>query len=1498
MSPATVDNRAVDMQFNNKQFEQGVQQSTKTLDNLKKGLDLTESAKNISNLSNTAKNFSLGGMAEGVQHISNRFSALGVVGFTIIQNLTNAAINYGKKMVQSIMEPMRMGFSEYETQINAIQTVLANTEKHGTTLVDVTAALDELNTYADQTIYNFTEMTRNIGTFTAAGVKLETSTAAIKGIANLAAVSGSTSQQASTAMYQLSQALSSGTVKLMDWNSVVNAGMGGAVFKDALTETARASGIAIDDMIEKHGSFRETLSEGWLSSDVLLDTLKKFTGDLSKEQLITMGYTEDQIAGILKLGQTANDAATKVKTFTQLKDTLQEALQSGWTKSWEIIIGDFDEAKAFFTEVSDTLGEMIGASADARNAILESWSSFGGRTALIDSIRNAFQGVLSVLTPIKEAFREVFPPILGIQLYNLTYLLKTLSERLVLSEESADKVKRIFKGLFSVVAIVKDVIFELASAFFSLVGSLSTNISGSGILEFFASIGDYLTSLREGTDVGDSFAVAAERIGDAVEIAKVKIDNFVTVVRTKFQAIGDWFREMFENVDTTGFTDFLEKVEIRLEPLSFLARIVGGALSLILKIGKKLMPVLFNIGSAIGEFVFNLGSAIFESVSDIDFSKTLDTINTGLFGGLLLAMIKFMRSGTGILDDAGDIFGGLADTLDEVGGSLRAWQMSLKAKALLAIAIAIGILAISLAVIASIDSAKLTVAMAAITGVFIELIVAMAAFSKFGGGGLVASAGLIAMSTAILILAGAVSILAKIDPDAASDALGTIFALMTGMAVFSKVMQGIRGGLISGAIGLVIFAVSLRVMANVIERLGEMDPATLTNGLIGVGVMLAQIAVFMRLVNNSKMSATAGIGLLGMAIAIMLLANTVERFGQMDVAQMQQGLIAVGALLAQLGLFTKFAGGGGMISTAIGMTILAGAMFIFAEIIQRMGSMSWDTISKGLTAMGGALLLIVTAIRAMPKSVIFTGPALVAVAAGVFILSEALEKMGDMSWEEIAKGLVTLGVSLGILVIALYAMSGTLAGSAALLLAAIAIRILAPALAMLGSMSIVEIGLALLTLAGMFVLLAIAGYALTPVVPTLLGLGFAIMLLGAGAALVGIGLLAFALGLTALAAAGTAAAVVVVGMVATLLGIVPLVINALVDALIILAEGLIKLVPVLGELITALLLEILQIIIDVTPKLLEGIETLLYALIDLLEDTIPEFVEAVLLLLVTLLEEIADKLPDFIQAGFDILIGFLEGIRNNIGEVVTVAIEIVQEYLNAVAEKIPDIIQSGIDLMIAFIDGMSDGIDNNKDRMNESLVRLANSIIDGLVSGITDGAAKVISALLSIAKDAWKAAKDWLLSKSPSKRFMELGRSIPEGMIIGIEALAGGVVNATSDLADDAVDGINYAFSMISDLLDGDINLDPTITPVMDMSDILAGSEIIDELFGRKTLSLVPAIAYPNTVPVATDSQGVAAGGSVVSFEQNNYSPKALSRAEIYRQTKNQLRAAKGLVKP
>lgn len=406
-----VDSRVVEMRFDNAQFERNVKTTMSTLDKLKEKLKFSGASKGLDDIEKSAKQVDMSGLGRGVDTIKMKFSAMEVIAMTALSNITTTAMQVGKSIADALtIDPIKDGFTEYETQMNAVQTILANTQKEGTTVKDVNKALDELNTYADKTIYNFTEMTRNIGTFTAAGVKLDASVSAIKGIANLAAVSGSTSQQASTAMYQLSQALAAGKVQLMDWNSVVNAGMGGQVFQDALIRTSEHLGTGAKEYIEATGSFRNSLEKGWLTTDVLTQTLDQFAtaADTQEEynaavkKFVDQGYTQEQAKEMADMAKTAGNAATKVKTFTQLIDTLKEALGSGWTKTWQLIIGDFEDAKEIWTKVSDVLSNLINKSSDARNKLVKKVmdNPYSGLLKSINEVTDKASGLQEIVNNV------------------------------------------------------------------------------------------------------------------------------------------------------------------------------------------------------------------------------------------------------------------------------------------------------------------------------------------------------------------------------------------------------------------------------------------------------------------------------------------------------------------------------------------------------------------------------------------------------------------------------------------------------------------------------------------------------------------------------------------------------------------------------------------------------------------------------------------------------------------------------------------------------------------------------------------------------------------------------------------------------------------------------------------------------------------------------------------------------------------------------------------
>ena len=959
-----IDSRVAEMRFDNRNFERNVATSMSTLDKLKEKLKLKDVATGLENITSAANKVTFSHIGNETDTVGVKFSAMQVAATTALVNLTNTAIQAGTSIANSLISAAKSGFQEYETQINAVQTILANTSSKGTTLEQVNNALDELNHYADMTIYNFTEMTRNIGTFTAAGVDLDTSVAAIKGIANLAAVSGSTSQQASTAMYQLSQALAAGTVKLQDWNSVVNAGMGGQVFQDALKETARVHGIAIDQMIKDEGSFRETLQKGWLSSEILTETLSKFTGDLTEEQLTSMGYTAEQAQEIMKLGQTANDAATKVKTFTQLIDTLKEANQSGWTQTWEILIGDFEEAKSLWTSVSDQLGNMIQQSADARNNLLQGWKDSGGRTMIIDSVKNVFEGLVTILNSVKEAFTDVFPPITVEQLVKVTEKIKSLSEKFKISEEQANKLKSVFKGVFSIlgigVTIIKNVVSAIVQLFSHFTGL------GDSVLNVSSSVGEWISklhnSIKETNIFGNAINTVIGFVGGAID----RVKEFVSVLSDK--------------IDIHGFKDIVDVL-------------------------KNIWNMTSGVRASLANTIQGIGNAFKDAFHNGDIKSFLDIVNGGLLATVIVKIKKFISgiadsfdNSTSIIDHIKSIFGTVKDSLESL-------QKSVKADTLKKIAIAIGVLAASLLVLSMIDPKRLTSALVAITVLFGELMGAMAIFEKIAGkskGALKSVGVMIAMSTSILILASALKKISDLEWNQLAIGLTGILGLMA-IVVSAAIAMGKYGKkLKSGAAQMVIMATALKILASVCGELSQYSWLELGKGLSGISGMLLAFAGFQFLMKQIKptklLRSATSLVIIGAALEIF--ADVCSKFGQMQWPDLGKAGAAIAGILAICAGFELLSGmSGNILASSAALVIMATALNLMVPVLQSLGSMSVDEIVKGIVSIAATMAIIGVAgyalepvapvILAISGAVALLGVACLAAGAGVMAFATA-----------------------------------------------------------------------------------------------------------------------------------------------------------------------------------------------------------------------------------------------------------------------------------------------------------------------------------------------------------------------------------------------------------------------------------------------------------------------------------------------------------------------------
>lgn len=1245
----TIDERVVEMRFDNKQFESNVQTSLSTIEKLKKSLDMDGATKGLESIDSTAKKVDMSGLGSAVETVKTRFSALEVMAVTALANITNSVVNTGKQMLRSLtIEPIADGFNEYELTLNAIQTTMAGT---GKTAKEVETQLKKLDEYADKTVYSSADMFNNLPKFTNAGVEIEQATTAMVGIANATALAGGDARQASIAFYNLGQAIGTGYLSRMDYNSINNAGIATMEWKNQMVEAALAAGTLTEagDGLYKAGNktftlqqlFIDGLQEQWATTDVMMKVFQDY-GDETTE-----------------IGAKAYSAAQDLRTFSMMMDSLKATAGTGWKDTWQILFGDLDEAKELWTELGNVIGGFISAQADARNEMLQGWKDLGGRTKLIEALKNAFEGVQSVIKPIYEAFREIFPPTTAQQLYDITENLRKFTANLKLSDTASANLKSTFKGLFAILDIVKQAFSAIFTAIRPLFGGFGT--LGDGILGFTGGIGNAIVAFDEFIKTSGAFQKVGEGIATVIQ-----------TIMTALSTLKNKIKEKFESANFELFHSLLERIHERMTQVGEAAgEMKSGVIVAFEVIGEalancqfvQLLSAVWNavktIGSGIVKILGELGSSLAKNLGEANFSGITDLLNGISFGAIAVGITKFVGTFRKAIEDIGSFKESFIGILDSVRGCFEAYQTQLQAGTLLKIASAIAILTASLIALSLVDSEKLNVALGAITVLFAELLASMAVFNKISGqatGVMKSVTAMLGIATAVLILASALKKIADLDAKQLTTGLIGVAGLTAMMVAAAKAMSSNSKTIIKGATQMVIFAAAIKILASVCEQLAKLDWNQLAKGLVGVGVLLAEVSLFLRTAKFSGKSITTATGIVILSAAIKVLASACKDFGEMKWEDIGKGLASIAVLLAEITAFTKLTGNAqNVISTGVALIAIAAAMKILASAVKDFSTMQWGEIARGLTAMAGALAAITVAVKFMPNNMAGIGAGLVIVSAALVVLSTALEKMGNLSWEQVAKGLITLGGAMTILAIGLNTMTGTLAGSAALLVAASALLVLTPVLAILGAMSWSSIVKGLVTLAGAFAVLGVAGAVLTPLVPSILALsgslaliGVAVVGIGAGLALAGAGLSALAVGLTALAAAGTAGATAIVASLTVIItgvaALIPAIVAKIGEAIVEFCKVIADSAGAIGEAVKAVVLMLVDVLVECVPAIADGALKLIAGVLEALVEYTPSIVDSIFQFLIAVLEGVAKNLPGLTQAAVDVLMAFFSGI--------------------------------------------------------------------------------------------------------------------------------------------------------------------------------------------------------------------------------------------------------------
>lgn len=1393
---STVDNRVVHMTFDNAKFERDIAKTMQSIAELKKALDFSSIKKNLSDLGDLGKfkmninttefnakvadaignakklqdqlsfgtstrglsdlqehvkKFSMENMSSAIAGIGGKFSALSVIGVTALATIVSKAVTAGFNVAKAFsVAPIIGGFQEMETNMNSIQTILANTSSKGTTLDDVNKALQQLNEYSDKTIYNFGQMARNIGTFTAAGVDLDTSVGAIKGIANLAAISGSNAEQASTAMYQLSQAIATGTVKLIDWNSVTNAGLGGEVFKNALFETGKAlhklGDIPMDTTFEeweKNGvKFRDSLESGWLTADVLTTTLQSFTGDLTQAQLMALGYTEDQAKEMEKLGKLGTAAATEVKTLTQLLGTVKEAVGTGWADSFKIIFGDFNEAKTLFTGLNDAIGKIISKSADSRNKLLQGWKDLGGRTKLIEALKNAFTGLGEILNAVKSAFHFVFPPVTAERLFELTEKFAEFTDKLRLGQDGLDRVKRYAGAFFTAIDIGLAILRRFGEMVLDVFHHFTGGGEGEKAMNFFDRLARVIQHLYLELIAGGGL----ERFFDNMTDKLISFGEALKHPLDTLKDLKDRFLGFFDNIDfgsLDGLTEAFQRVKDKVgEVIDSL-----GFGNLDIHVPDKIKEIFDGITGKVDDNTTNSLAGGFDRVSTA-LDKTWDAfqkvkdIASNVFDALkkvddVLGWIwdKLMS----LKDIAFTVLDGMWDIAKNIGGALSEGLKSEELQSVLDILDTIAVLMTGRG-IQQLGGKGLGINLAAdLTGGNLPKVAN--AFDQMGGvfGSMrrnldelsstlqtmqtqIKANALLDVAKALALLTASVLVLSFINPESLAKSLT---ALAVGMgqllgavallnASSGKAGLGVKGSVqlagISGS--MILISGAMVVLAGALTILARLKPDELSRGLLTLETLIIEMATAAKLLEGSTVSLiAAGAGMILIAFALDLMAPALLVFATMSWEDIGKGLTVVaGALLAIAGAAQLMPAtlpllGAGLVGVAFALDLMSGALLVFA-------TMSWEDIGKGMTVLAGALLIIAGAMQLMPVTSVLSGPALIAVATALAILAPILLVFATMSWEEIGKSMTVLGGALLTLAVGLAAMALGIPGAIALGIAAVSLGAFMVVLKSMSKLSFKDLGKGLAVMAISLGALAIASVALLPAIPAMLALSVALIALGAGFALIGIGAALLAEAFKVIASAGKAGVDVLIYAIDLLIQRLPDMVVVFIDSIAMIVQSLLDALPAMitatGKIIQALL----KVIIDAIPDIGIAVGKLIIAFLKVLRDSSPDFVRTMFKLLMDMLHGLEDNVTEITRTVAVIIERFLRELNSHIPELAAAGAALLASILNGIADHIGEIITAGVNVLESFLTGLAENVDDIADDVGILIQAIIDAVAD------------------------------------------------------------------------------------------------------------------------------------------------------------------------------------------
>lgn len=1006
-----VDSRVVEMRFDNANFEKNTKQTISTIDRLMEKLQFKGAEKSFEKLDAAAENVDFATMQTSLDRLESKFSSLNIVATTALVNITNKFVDAGEKLVKSLsIDQVASGWDKYTEKTSNVQTIMNAT---GKSIDQVNGYLNKLMWYSDETSYSFSEMTSALSQMTAAGGNIDKMIPMIMGIANATADAGKTGFAFQSTIRNLTQSYSAGHLQLQDWKSLNLMGTATKALKQELIDTAVELGVIKEGEVTI-ASFESSLQKKWANTEVMEKTFAKYASMMEAAYELTQknpGMTSSEALEQLKgqygeLAERAALAAQQATSFAQAIDSTKDTASSKWMGVFETIFGNKEEATDTWTELANRLydifvppiealnerlkdglnsgwnkllenelgdqadvyaytmeqvalasgaitekqisdagsfGEAIkqgGISADLlkkgldeaqasaekmltlsdaelkargleREEIEKQASAFeelnqkvqngtldlegyskqirelSGREHLMQSLWNLMDAATAIAKPIREAFQEIFPSKTGEEIKSFAQWLDSITKKLIISDDTAKKIKTTAEGVFSVLRVGKDILEGIISGV-ARVLNLAKPLADI-LLDAASSAGEFASEITKGLHPLDT--------------------------------IGTW---------VTNFVD-------------------------------AVAPVLYSFGSVADKIFAQLAQGAKEAFNEFDPEKLNQFILGGMGASMLVSIKGFFESIKSIGSSAKGIVGEIKESIESLGEAIDAWKSAKKADTLMTIAKAVALMAGSLAVLSMVKADRLGAAIGVLTVTFGELLGVMAVMAHLTKNVQslklsVLAGGMVAVSAAVLVLSGALKVISSIDSDKLLGSVVALGGVMAELALVAVILSRDGGRFTKGAAGMIAFAAGIRILASSVKALSGLNSSALTRGLVGVGALCAGLVVAAKTMNGVKFGIGKGTGFVLMAASMEILQDAVAKFGEMDNEAVVRGLTSIGGALVIFVAAMNLLKGG--IGSAISLTMMAAAVNLLVPAFQGLGNLSWEAIGKGLLTIVGAFVVL------------------------------------------------------------------------------------------------------------------------------------------------------------------------------------------------------------------------------------------------------------------------------------------------------------------------------------------------------------------------------------------------------------------------------------------------------------------------------------------------------------------------------------------------------------